>query len=160
MILVLLGTQDKSFVRLLEAIEEQIIKKHIREKVIVQAGYTVFSSKNMEIKDFLAHEEILKLMDQASFVISHAGVGTIMECLKKEKKMIVAARRKCYQEHTNDHQLQLLDRFAQEGYIIPLYEMNELESALKKVKKFKPKKFNAGNEKMISLIETFIESSR
>ena len=49
MIFVTLGTQDKGFPRLLEAIEEAIENKYIKEKVIVQAGYTEFESKNMEI---------------------------------------------------------------------------------------------------------------
>ena len=38
MIFVVLGTQDKSFERLLKAIDEQIEMKNIKEKVIVQAG--------------------------------------------------------------------------------------------------------------------------
>ena len=40
MILVTLGTQDKKFTRLLEAIQKQIDKGNIKDKVIVQAGCT------------------------------------------------------------------------------------------------------------------------
>ena len=47
MILVLLGTQNNSFHRLLEEIDKLIEKKVINEKVIVQAGYTKYESKNM-----------------------------------------------------------------------------------------------------------------
>ena len=39
MILVTLGTQDKSFTRLLDAIQEQIDKGIIKDKVVVQAGF-------------------------------------------------------------------------------------------------------------------------
>ena len=42
MIFVSLGTQDKSFKRLLDAIEKQIDKGNIKEEVIVQAGYTKY----------------------------------------------------------------------------------------------------------------------
>lgn len=38
MILVTLGTQDKAFPRLLEAIEKQLKKGTINDEVIVQAG--------------------------------------------------------------------------------------------------------------------------
>ena len=48
MIFVVLGTQDKSFERLLKAIDEQIEMKNIKEKVIVQAGSTKYKSKNMK----------------------------------------------------------------------------------------------------------------
>ena len=51
MIFVMLGTQDKSFSRLLETIDKEIEKGNIQEKVIVQAGYTKFKSKYMEVFD-------------------------------------------------------------------------------------------------------------
>ena len=47
MILVLLGTQNNSFYRLLEEIEENIKDGTIKEEVIVQAGYTKFQSHNL-----------------------------------------------------------------------------------------------------------------
>ena len=50
MIFVTLGTQDKSFTRLLEAIDREIDNGTIKEKVIVQAGLTKYKSKNMEKK--------------------------------------------------------------------------------------------------------------
>ena len=53
MILVTLGTQDKSFKRLLEAIDKQINAGKIKDKVVVQAGLTKYSSDNMEIFDFI-----------------------------------------------------------------------------------------------------------
>ena len=49
MIFVTLGTQDKSFERLLKAIDKEIEKGTIKDKVVVQAGYTKYESKNMEI---------------------------------------------------------------------------------------------------------------
>ena len=45
MILVMLGTQNNSFHRLLEKIDKLIEEKKIQDKVIVQAGYTKYESK-------------------------------------------------------------------------------------------------------------------
>ena len=42
MILVLLGTQNNSFHRLLEEIQKNIDNGNIKEEVIVQKGYTKF----------------------------------------------------------------------------------------------------------------------
>ena len=58
MILVLLGTQNNSFHRLLEEVEKNIKNKTIQEEVIVQAGYTKFESKNMKIIDLMSKEEL------------------------------------------------------------------------------------------------------
>ena len=44
MIFVALGTQDKSFERLLKIIDENIENNVITEEVIVQAGYTKYKS--------------------------------------------------------------------------------------------------------------------
>ena len=60
MILVTLGTQDKSFKRLLDSIEKEIKKGTIKEEVIVQAGHTKYKSKYMKILDFLQPEELEK----------------------------------------------------------------------------------------------------
>ena len=78
MILVTLGTQDKPFARLLEAVEKQINLGHIKDEVIVQAGSTKFKSDKMKIFDYLAIDEFNKLMNDADIIITHGGVGTII----------------------------------------------------------------------------------
>ena len=58
--------------------------------------------------------------------------------LNKNKKLIVVPRLKKYKEHVNDHQLQITDNFAKEGYIIALEDGEKLQDALKKAKDFAP----------------------
>ena len=89
MILVTLGTQDKDFSRLLKAIDKLIDKKVIKEKVIVQAGYTKYKSKNMQIFDLIDQEELENLTDKCSLLITHGGVGSILMGIKKNKKIIL-----------------------------------------------------------------------
>ena len=61
MILVMLGTQNNSFHRLLEEIDKLINDGQIKEEVVVQAGYTKYESANMKIFDFISSEELEKL---------------------------------------------------------------------------------------------------
>ena len=58
MILVMLGTQNNSFHRLLEEIDKLIEKGVIKEKVVVQGGYTKYTSKNMEIFSLIPQEKL------------------------------------------------------------------------------------------------------
>ena len=74
MILVMLGTQNNSFNRLLEQIDNLIQEEKIQEEVIVQAGYTKYKSKNMEIFDLISKDEIQRYQQEASYVITHGGV--------------------------------------------------------------------------------------
>ena len=158
MILVMLGTQNNSFHRLLEEIDRLIDCGIINEKVVVQAGYTKYSSKNMEIFSLISQEELEKYQKEADLIITHGGVGSIIGSLKLGKKVIAIPRLHKYEEHVNDHQKQIVESFDKDGYIIGLKEVSELEDAIKKVEGFKPRKYIASNEKMISIIENFIDN--
>lgn len=158
MILVTLGTQDKSFERLLVEIERLIDQKVIRGKVIVQAGYTNYSSNKMEIFDYLPKDEFEKLIHQARILITHGGVGSIFDGLARNKKIIAVPRLSKYMEHTNDHQLQVIEKLGSEGYILPCAGVEDIEENLKKISKFRPKKYHENNYQMLSLIENFIEN--
>ena len=156
MILVTLGTQDKPFTRLLEQIEKEIELGHIKEEVVVQAGCTKFTSKYMKIFDLIPVNEFNDLIKKCDILITHGGVGSILTGLKNNKKIIGVARLKAYGEHTNDHQLQLLESFDDSGYIMYLKDLNNLNDLLKKAKTFKPKKYQSNTNTMIKIIKDFI----
>lgn len=158
MILVMLGTQNNSFHRLLEEIDKLINNGVIQEKVIVQAGYTKYKSKNMEIFSLISQDELEKYQIQANLIITHGGVGSIIGSLKLGKKVIAVPRLHKYGEHVNDHQKQIIENFSENGYIIGIEDVSELEKAIEKVKTFEPKKYIANNEKMLSIIENFIDN--
>lgn len=154
MIFVTLGTQDKQFRRLLKA----TLALRIDEKVVIQYGSTKPDEdmvenleKNFELHQYLSNEEFDKYMKEARVIITHAGVGTIIEGLKLDKMMIVAARLKKYKEHVNNHQLQILDTFEKEGYILRLDDFSKLPELLKE--NFKPKKFNSNKNNFNTYLE-------
>lgn len=157
MILVTLGTQDKTFVRLLDEIDKLINKGIIQDKVIVQAGFTKYSSDNMEIFDLIPQDEFNNLMSKADLVITHGGVGNIISALEKNKKVIAVPRLAKYGEHINDHQTQIIAKFNDLGYIIGLQDVDELDRAIKEVIKFNPQKFVHDNSKMLSLVSKLID---
>lgn len=159
MILVTLGTQDKSFKRLLDSIQDQINKKNIDDEVIVQAGFTKYESSDMKIFDLIDREEFSELVNKCDLLITHGGVGSIINGLKNKKKIIVAPRLAKYNEHMNDHQLQITENFSKSGYILPYYEGDDLGIILKKVTSFKPKKFRSNTIHFISIIEEFIDNN-
>ena len=134
MILVLLGTQNNSFHRLLEEIEKNITEGTIKEEVIVQAGYTKYKSHKMRIIDLISREELEKLQDEANLIITHGGVGSIISSIRKEKKVIAVPRLHEYGEHVNNHQIDIIKRFREEEYIIGIETVEQLKDALKKVK--------------------------
>lgn len=159
MILVTLGTQDKVFKRLLDNIQEQIDKGNIKEKVIVQAGFTKYNSKDMEIFDLLDREQFSNLIKKCDLLITHGGVGSILEGIKQNKKVIACPRLAKYKEHINNHQVQIIDNFSKDGYIIAYHDGDDLGKILKKLKKFQPKKYKSNTCQFVQLIEKFINDN-
>lgn len=163
MILVLLGTQNNSFNRLLKEIEKNIENGNIKEEVIIQAGYTKFElkTKKQPIKIFstIPREELDNLIEKANIVISHGGVGSMITSNQKGKKVIAIPRYKKYHEHVNDHQVDTIDVFAKRGYVMPLKDVEKLGEALNEIKNFNPIIYKKDeNSNIIEIIEKFIEN--
>lgn len=158
MTLIILGTQDKTFPRLLKAIEREIKKGNIKDKVIVQAGQTKYESKNMEIFDFIEMNKFNSLLKEADLVITHGGVGTILSAIRLNKKVIAVPRLKKYMEHENDHQIQIVKEFDKLGYIKACLNLKKLDKVLEEIKDFKPKKYKSNNNRMIKIIENYIDN--
>lgn len=160
MILVLLGTQNNSFHRLLEKIQKCIDEGIIKEEVIVQAGNTKFESKNMQIFDIISAKKLKELEKEANFIITHGGVGSIVDCIKQNKKVIAVPRLHKYEEHVNDHQLQIIKTFDEQGYIKGIEKVEELDKAIKDIDSFEPVKFEASKGRIIEIISNFIEKRK
>lgn len=158
MILVMLGTQNNSFHRLLEEIDDLINKGIINDEVVVQAGYTKYKSKNMKIFSLIPVEELEELIEKADLIITHGGVGSIISSLKKGKKVIAVPRLHEYQEHVNNHQKEIVETFDKKGYIIGIQDVKELNEAIEKSKDFVPEKYLSSNKKMLNIIENFIDN--
>ena len=158
MIFVILGTQDKPFSRILKALDREIKNKNIKEKVIVQAGCTNYKSKYMEIYDYLDMKTFNNYIKECDYVITHGGVGSILDSLKNNKKVLVVPRKKEYDEHENDHQVQITSKFTEMGYIISCDNTKKILDKIQELKNFEPKKFKSNNKKMIENLENYIDN--
>ncbi len=174
MIFVTLGTQDKEFRRLLQG----VFDLNIEDEIFIQSGSTKFkivdqlsenssipellrskSEKNYLIYSYIDKEVFEEYMQKASVIISHAGVGTIVQGLKLNKPMIIVPRREKYKEHVNDHQLEIVETFKNEKYIISVEDTADLEKAITEAKAFKPNKFISNNEKFNDELQKLIEEN-
>jgi len=158
MVFVTIGTQKYKFNRIIDYINSSNLKD-----VIIQCGYTKCecNSKIIESIPFIKKEEIDKYILESDFVISHGGI-TILEILKLGKKILVVPREKRYKEHINDHQFELCEKLEKEGYLLVAKTKEEFLKQIKKIKKFKPKKY-LSNEKefydnLNDIIDTYIRS--
>lgn len=152
MILVTLGTQKQSFARLLDYIE----KSNIVDEIVVQAGHTKYESNKMKIFDFISYDEMEKLVDRADYIITHGGTGSIVEPLKKKKKIIACARLQKYGEHVDNHQEELVSIFSEQGYILEIKDGEKLDDVMEKAKKFIPNEYESNTESFINRLRETI----
>ena len=157
MIFVSLGTNDKSFDRLLKKLDEEISLGNIRDKVVVQSGYTKYSSDNMDIVDLMPMDMFNKNISSCDILITHGGVGTILDGLKHGKKIIAFPRLKMYQEHVNDHQVEIIDEFYKCGYILT-GQIDDIVKLIDEVRDFEPKEYKSNNYKFNKMIRDYIDS--
>ena len=147
MIFVTLGNQNFQFNRLLEKIQILIKNGVINDKVFAQIGHTIFESKHMEIVKFLTKEEFNNYITESNLVITHAGTGSLISSLRKDKKVIAAARLKKYREHIDNHQTEILSAFVKRNFILGLKEdLSDFERTLFEIDNFFPKKFISNND--------------
>ena len=157
MILVTLGTQDKSFVRLLDALEKQCESGLIQDEIIVQSGYTKFDSKHMKLIPYFSQDELDQYRQKAECIITHGGVGSILDGCRYGKKIIGVARLKEFKEHINDHQIEICEQFSKDGYILYAEKLEDIHRLIVQVKSFEPKKYIFDNKKLIMHIKSVID---
>lgn len=149
MILVTCGTQQQQFTRLFEYVEQL----NIDDEVIMQLGHTQFNTRHQSYDFSTSFEEDIK---RADIIITHGGVGTIMNGLLNNKKVIVVPRLSKYNEHVDDHQLEITNKLTNLGYIYSANSFEELKKLIDNIDQlsFKPyistnKEFN---QKLNSLL--------
>ncbi|WP_019154270.1 PssE/Cps14G family polysaccharide biosynthesis glycosyltransferase [Robertmurraya massiliosenegalensis] len=159
MILVLLGTHELPFTRLLDEVERIKLERKVDDEIIVQSGHTKYSSEVLFIKPFVSYDEMDELFNKARLIITHAGTGSVITGLKKGKKVIAAPRLKAHGEHNDNHQLELVQVFESAGHILTWNEGEKLEEIIANLNNFEPKPFISQKVKMLTLLKDFIEKN-
>lgn len=160
MILVVLGTQKFQFNRLLKEIDKLTEQNKIDDEVFAQKGHSDYAPKNYEAVDFLDKEIFEKKVSSCDILITHSGVGSIISGINKEKPVIVVPRLKKYNEHVDDHQLEIANAFSQKNYVLMCSEINELEEIIKKAKYHKFDKYISQRKKTIEAITEYLSGLR
>lgn len=157
MIFVTVGSQKFQFNRLLKKIDELIEDKTITNKVFAQTGYSDYKPKNYEYKDFLTQDEFNNKIEESDLVITHAGTGVIINAIKRGKKVIGVPRLAKYNEHVDDHQVQLLKEFKELNYIEVAKDTDELKEKIKNIDNETFRRYESNTDKIIEDIRKFIE---
>jgi UDP-N-acetylglucosamine transferase subunit ALG13 len=102
LILLTVGTQ-LPFDRLIRIMDD--LAPTLATPVFAQTGAGEYIPKNMESEKFVRPMEFDTLLEKATLIVSHAGIGTFVMAQKHRKPLILFPRLASLNEHRNDHQL-------------------------------------------------------
>lgn len=133
---------------------EKLADEH---EIIVQAGHNKYLSDKVKLLGFISNDEMDKLYDQADYIITHAGAGSMIQSLKKGKKTIAVPRLLKYREHVNNHQIELANQLEALGYLIVYHDGDNMKEVFERAKQFKVKPYRLKGQ-LIELIDEAIQS--
>lgn len=159
MIFITLGSQKFQFDRLLKKIDILIKNKIIKGDVFAQIGYSEYKPELYDYKVFLNREEFDEMIEKSEIIITHGGTGTIINAVKKGKKVIGIPRLVEYGEHVDNHQQQIIKQFEECNLIKAVYDLNDLEKVIKNIYDVKFQKYVSNTQNLILDIEKYIEEN-
>lgn len=151
MIFVTVGTSKQDFSRLIREIDKLIDEKVINDDVVVQSNLCMYKPKNFVINSQLSKREYQLYLKKCDLIITHGGVGSIMDGLKNNKKVIAFPRLAKYSEAVNDHQVEIINEFKKMNYILT-GKISDLDKILIHVKSFVPNTYKSNNKLFNNLV--------
>jgi UDP-N-acetylglucosamine transferase subunit ALG13 len=162
MIFVTVGNDFRSFDRLLKKMDE--IAPFLPDEVVIQRGYSRYRPLNTDSFDFVPMEKAIEYLRGARLVVSHAGIGTIMLCKEYGIPILILPRRKRYQEHMNDHQMEIARELEKRGdeSVDVLFEEESLKEKILDILKRERNETryeNLGRLTLIHTIRVFLQTT-
>ena len=165
MIFVTVGNSIKGveFYRLIRQIDD--IAGELGEEVIAQIGFIEEQPKNMKWFPYLNFMEILKYFEEASLIIGHGGVGTVINAIAYKKPLILVPRSSTQGEHIDDHQMELARNLKGVEGIFVVDDIEELKPTILKVRQLVEDKtmeprFSPERTKLLSFIREYVEKGK
>ena len=125
MIFVTVGTHEQPFNRLVEYMDEWA--KNHKEKVVIQTGFSTYEPQNCKWKKLFTYQEMIRGVEKARIVITHGGPSSFIMPLQIGKVPIVVPRKKEFDEHVNDHQVEFCEKVAKwKNNILVAHSDNEI----------------------------------
>jgi len=125
MILLTVGTQIP-FDRLITLVDDWVSESGTKQEVVAQVGSSAYSSNNMTVFQSVEPEQFEQYINDCDFIISHAGMGSILTALRVKKPIVIFPRKAALGEHRNDHQLATARSFSNIDGVYVVHDRDEL----------------------------------
>jgi beta-1,4-N-acetylglucosaminyltransferase len=149
MIFVTIGMSNYGFDRLLREVDK--ITPLLDEEVIIQIGHSKYKPINCSFFTFVSSEQMKKYYENSKIIISHGGIGSILNALYNQKILIVVPRLQKFGEIIDDNQLEISNYLERKNKIIAVYDIKNLYATIKKINYYKIDHINKKNDLSLNL---------
>ncbi|NLO09103.1 MAG: glycosyl transferase [Clostridiales bacterium] len=156
MIFVILGTQKFQLNRLLIEMDDLIETGGITQEVIAQIGVSDYEPKNYQFHRYIDKNQFDEYITQASLIITHSGVGSIITALKAKKPVVVYPRLRRYNEHVDDHQLDIAKAFEKMNYVLCRHKEDTLAEVMNRCKQYPFAEYVENTNRISGIINAFL----
>lgn len=161
-IFVTVGAQ-MPFDRLVHAVDAWASARGLASDVLAQIGPTDAPPAHVEHARFLAPADFDRAYEEASFVVAHAGTGSILAALQRGRPIVVMPRRASLRETRNDHQVATAKGFAAHAAISIAWDEHELPAVLDRALARGPRATDArlgrdASPELVSALRRFLDA--
>lgn len=122
MIFATVGTHQQGFDRMVQAFDQLALtlqqENNSPEELVIQYGTSTYIPQYATSFQWATSQKMDELTQSARIVVTHAAAGAIILGLRAQKPLVVVPRLKKFNEHMDDHQLQLAQALDEKGQAI------------------------------------------
>jgi UDP-N-acetylglucosamine transferase subunit ALG13 len=137
MVFVTIGSSHFGFDRLILEVD-RLAGTGVLSDVVAQIGETTHEPRHCRWQRFLPPAQMQATMQNADFVICHAGCGTLEDGLRLRRKMIVVPRLARLKEAPDDHQWEIARLLVAHNRILLASDVQELAFWIQEVHTWSP----------------------
>lgn len=165
MIFVTVGNSIKGveFHRLIREMDD--IARDLKEDVVAQIGFIEDPPQHLRSFSYMNYVEIQEYFRQASMIVGHCGVGTVINGLGYGKPIILVPRSRAHGEHIDDHQFELAYKLKGMEGIFVVEDVAELRPTILEVRKLQEKgelepHFSDERARLLAFMRSYVEAIR
>lgn len=157
MIFVTVGSQKFPFDRLIQRVDQMLEEGVLGEEVFIQTGTSDYAPRCRH-QPFCEREQFEELLEACSILITHGGAGTMVEAVKRGKRVVAVPRLARYGEHVDDHQLELAGRFDAMNLLCACVDIERLPEVVCDVRTRSFAKFRSNTERFLASLDGCIRT--
>jgi UDP-N-acetylglucosamine transferase subunit ALG13 len=141
------------------------VARETGEEVVAQIGFIEDPPKHIRSFSYLNYTEIQGYFQEASMIIGHCGVGTVIQGLTYRKPIVLVPRSKILGEHIDDHQFELADKLRGMEGIFVVDRIEDLKQTILDVQERLKKgglqpQFSGERTRLLSFIKKYVDTQK